>query len=218
MGRWIDGWVNLFRQTINPGHIQAEKLVRFVGYSWPDWAISFFYCLNAVLAPPCAFSKVISLKMTYWTNPYLSILDANLTFIPTTTSSERTLIGDNTSHHSEQTHHNQHQHHRYHHFRYDPNTESKVNASSPLSPIIKKSDDESSLPLLPLVPEESLSKFDHSMHPDKNNPKSLQFEEEPADSYIVRSKSAILRCRTLNALNAWFTCNSGSNNWFSFSF
>ncbi|KAI2804474.1 Netrin receptor unc5c [Blomia tropicalis] len=41
------------------------------------------------------------------------------------------------------------------------------------------------------------------------NPKGLKFEEEPADSYIVRSKSAILRCKTLNALNAWFTCNSG---------
>lgn len=42
------------------------------------------------------------------------------------------------------------------------------------------------------------------------NPKGLKFEEEPADSYIVRSKSAILRCKTLNALNAWFTCNSGT--------
>ena len=39
--------------------------------------------------------------------------------------------------------------------------------------------------------------------------KGLKFEEEPADSFIVRSKSAILRCKTLNALNAWFTCNSG---------
>lgn len=37
----------------------------------------------------------------------------------------------------------------------------------------------------------------------------IRFEEEPSDSYIVRSKSATLRCRTLNALNAWFTCNSG---------
>ena len=41
------------------------------------------------------------------------------------------------------------------------------------------------------------------------NHKGLKFEEEPADSYIVRSKSAILRCKTLNALNAWFSCNSG---------
>ncbi|OTF83068.1 hypothetical protein BLA29_007294, partial [Euroglyphus maynei] len=55
----------------------------------------------------------------------------------------------------------------------------------------------------------SSSTFDHTIHPDKNNPKGLRFEEEPSDSYIVRSKSAILRCRTLNALNAWFTCNSG---------
>lgn len=37
----------------------------------------------------------------------------------------------------------------------------------------------------------------------------LTFEEEPSDGYIVRSKSAILRCKTLNALNAWFKCNTG---------
>ncbi|XP_054166630.1 netrin receptor UNC5B-like [Oppia nitens] len=34
------------------------------------------------------------------------------------------------------------------------------------------------------------------------------FDEEPSDSYIVRSKSAILRCKTLNALKAWFACNT----------
>lgn len=46
------------------------------------------------------------------------------------------------------------------------------------------------------------------------NPKGLKFEEEPSDSYIVRSKSALLRCKTLNALNAWFTCNSGRFNFY----
>lgn len=35
------------------------------------------------------------------------------------------------------------------------------------------------------------------------------FEEEPSDSYIVRSKSTVLRCKTLNALKAWFACNTG---------
>ncbi|CAG2163812.1 unnamed protein product [Oppiella nova] len=35
------------------------------------------------------------------------------------------------------------------------------------------------------------------------------FDEQPSDSFIVRSKSAILRCKTLNALKAWFACNTG---------
>jgi netrin receptor unc-5 len=35
------------------------------------------------------------------------------------------------------------------------------------------------------------------------------FEEEPSDSFIVRTKSATLRCKTLNALKAWFSCNTG---------
>ena len=71
--------------------------------------------------------------------------------------------------------------------------------------------DESSLPLLPFVESSTSASetFNHQIHPDKSNPKGLRFEEEPSDSYIVRSKSALLRCRTLNALNAWFTCNSG---------
>jgi hypothetical protein len=38
------------------------------------------------------------------------------------------------------------------------------------------------------------------------------FEEEPSDSFIVRTKSAILRCKTLNALKAWFSCNTGATN------
>lgn len=42
------------------------------------------------------------------------------------------------------------------------------------------------------------------------------FEEEPTDSFIVRSKSAILRCKTLNALKAWFMCNTGKSYDFSF--
>lgn len=55
--------------------------------------------------------------------------------------------------------------------------------------------------LLPLPNEADLANLDQS--------KKIKFEEEPADSYIVGRKSTILRCITLNALNSWFTCNSG---------
>lgn len=39
--------------------------------------------------------------------------------------------------------------------------------------------------------------------------KRIKFDEEPEDSFIVKGKSAVLRCKTLHALNAWFSCNSG---------
>lgn len=35
------------------------------------------------------------------------------------------------------------------------------------------------------------------------------FVEEPEDVTIVRTKPAILKCKTEHALNAWFECNAG---------
>ncbi|UXI15153.1 Glutamate dehydrogenase [Sarcoptes scabiei] len=69
-------------------------------------------------------------------------------------------------------------------------------------------DDEITLsPVIPLFASPSLE--DRKEFGDDVVENGIRFEEEPSDSYIVRSKSATLRCRTLNALNAWFTCNSG---------
>ena len=102
-------------------------------------------------------------------------------------------------------HHAHHQHHPHHHH----STPSSPSSSPPLassttahSLVVSPTVDESELPLLPLLPPEDPA--------GPHNPKGLRFEEEPSDSFIVRSKSAVLRCKTLNALNAWFTCNSGT--------
>ena len=80
--------------------------------------------------------------------------------------------------------------------------QSKHASVSSSHPSSSTSDDTGDSSLLPLLPSSELGD-------SKTNPKGLRFEEEPSDSYIVRSKSAILRCKTLNALNSWFTCNSG---------
>uniref|UniRef100_A0A6P6YB21 Uncharacterized protein LOC113796407 n=1 Tax=Dermatophagoides pteronyssinus TaxID=6956 RepID=A0A6P6YB21_DERPT len=116
-----------------------------------------------------------------------------------------------TLHNSHHLNHHHHLHNHNHHNSSLSNSSSTTTSKSTLIAITN--DDESSLPLLPFVESStssaSESSFNHQIHPDKSNPKGLRFEEEPSDSYIVRSKSALLRCRTLNALNAWFTCNSG---------
>ena len=116
-----------------------------------------------------------------------------------------------TLHNSHHLNHHHHLHNHNHHNSSLSNSSSTTTSKSTLIAITN--DDESSLPLLPFVESSTSSasetSFNHQIHPDKSNPKGLRFEEEPSDSYIVRSKSALLRCRTLNALNAWFTCNSG---------
>ena len=113
-------------------------------------------------------------------------------------------------------HHLHHLHHNHHNSSLSNSTSTTSTPKSTLIAITNDDDnvdEESSLPLLPFVESSTSSasetSFNHQIHPDKSNPKGLRFEEEPSDSYIVRSKSALLRCRTLNALNAWFTCNSG---------
>ncbi|XP_046911754.2 uncharacterized protein LOC124492796 isoform X2 [Dermatophagoides farinae] len=191
----------------NRSNIRFRHCIRPPDYYSTKWPILWMLCYSSIL--------FISIEPI---DGSITQEDANLTL---TTSAILNL----TSLHNPHVNLHSHNHHHHHHHQLNHQHNSSITNSSStttIKAIIE--DDESSLPLLPLESSHpslgigsstssssssSTSSFDHTIHPDKNNPKGLRFEEEPADSYIVRSKSAILRCRTLNALNAWFTCNSG---------